>query len=542
MERRHPPSLTATSPVAAAAHRTLHAVAVAAAASLLLLSAAPAAAQYPGASFPLNFSNTHGSHMVLQRGVAANVWGFGTLFLPVTLTLTGAGVNASVGGFVSSLGVWSLQLPPQAAGGPFNLSVASPESAEAATLTDVYFGDVVVCGGQSNMAYGMAGILNASALIADTARRPLIRILSSQYSAQNVSQLQVVNEFAINWTIAAPDTVPGFSAVCYLTAAAIYDEMAGTLPLGLIDTSVGGTAIELWLPPRRFNDCAAAIPPGMVFRWPWSASCWFNGMVSPFVTGPTDVAFFIYDQGENDRGFDEWYSCAFPLLVRSWRAAFGNPAAPFFFVQLPPYIAGGDWTLASMRDTQMVAGAVEPGVFGVVTIDDGDAYEGCIHNRDKAVVGARLGAAVLALHYNVSGIPFRFPAYAGATAVTTGSTITVTVAVTPDATYGGLEWRPPAFDSNATLCPTARGINETFCAWFEVQASDGAWYNATAAVGPDGASVVLTVTTPTPNLTAVATRNGWGDWPVTNVYSGAGLPLTPWGPRNVTSAVVAEAA
>ena len=103
-------------------------------------------------AFPLNFSNTHGSHMVLQRGDTgggggALVWGFGQPFAPVALTLSGAGGNVTAPGLVDSEGIWRVRLPPQAAGGPFSLLADS--AGESAALNDVLFGDVVICGGQS---------------------------------------------------------------------------------------------------------------------------------------------------------------------------------------------------------------------------------------------------------------------------------------------------------------------------------------------------------------------------------------------------------
>ena len=65
---------------------------------------------------------------------------------------------------------------------------------------------------------------NSTELIALAAGRPNIRIVSPQYSAQNLSQAQWVTEYAINWTSAADfggQAVAGFSAVCYLTAAEV---------------------------------------------------------------------------------------------------------------------------------------------------------------------------------------------------------------------------------------------------------------------------------------------------------------------------------
>ena len=502
----------------------------------------------PGNYFPFNYSNTHGNHMVLQSNVNASVWGFGALFAPITISLLGGpqNITANVSAYVSSTGIWRVTLPPQMPSiVPYTIIGESSTTNESFIIEDILFGDVVICGGQSNMAYGMGGILNSTAELAQAANRPYMRIFSSQYSAQNFSQLQVVNEYAINWTLATPDSLPGFSAVCYLTAANIYDATNGTIPFGLIDTSVGGTAIQLWFPPLHFNDCASTISPFDVYKWPWSASCWYNGMTSPFTVGPTDMKFFLWDQGENNVGERPFYECAMPLVIRTWRQQFKNYLAPFFFVQLPSYMRQeGDWSLADFREGQLTAAMAEPNVGYIATIDVGDAYDGSIHNRDKSLVGSRLGNAVLSQVYNIPR-PYLHPRYQSATAVTSGSIITVTITVGPTpALYGGLTYVQPTFDSNATWCPVARGVNLTFCDWLMIQTNDAqnTWWNATSIkIGSDGASIVLTVdTTPTQNLLAVATRNGYRDWPVTNIYNGANLPLLTWTPKPIETSYIKQ--
>ena len=177
-------------------------------------------------AFPFNFSNTHGDHMVLQRSVNATLWGFGSTFEALSITLENQDMNVSwlIPGVVASDGTWHVDLPAQPAGGPYNISGLQPGTGETWQLSDVLFGDVVLCGGQSNMALGMGSINNSTALIALAANRPGIRIVSPQYSAQNLSQSQWVTEYAINWTSAADfggQAVAGFSAVCYLTAAQV---------------------------------------------------------------------------------------------------------------------------------------------------------------------------------------------------------------------------------------------------------------------------------------------------------------------------------
>jgi len=105
--------------------------------------------------YPFNYSNTHGPSMVLQRGGAgALVWGFGTAFAPVSLSLlcNSSGVNATLPGLVDSEGIWRVRLPPQPASAPGDAcSLAgvstTVSTTESFTLADVLFGDVVLCGG-----------------------------------------------------------------------------------------------------------------------------------------------------------------------------------------------------------------------------------------------------------------------------------------------------------------------------------------------------------------------------------------------------------
>jgi sialate O-acetylesterase len=508
-----------------------------------LLALPAARAQQLGVSFPFNVSNTIGNHSVLQRAPQASiVWGFGTQFAPVSIALldNSSAVAATVSGWVSSLGVWRLTLPPMPAGGPFTLVANSTATKESFVLEDILFGICLLCGGQSNMAFGMSGTTNATAEIAAAAGRPLIRILSPAYSAQNVSQLQFVWEYALTngWEPATPDNVRYFSAVCYLTAAAAYDALGGTVPFGLIDTSVGGTAIQLWFPPEHWNDCAAVMQPWDVFSPPWTPSCWFNGMVSPLTYGPTQIAGILWDQGENNVGERAMYECSFPMLIHSWREALRAPTAPFVFVQLPAYVRSNDTALAELREGQLFAADTVERVGFACTADDGDGT-GDIHNPNKSVVGRRMGAVVRSMLFNESGVPYLAPRYASAAALAPAAGI-VTVTVT--VSNGPLVWVAPTFESNSTWCPSdaaGRTVYNVSCAWFEIGLSDASWRNASAAVSADGASVVLTVSGVDSALTAVATRNGYADFPVVNVYSVDGLPLVPWGPRNVTAAAAA---
>ena len=231
------------------------------------------------------------------------------------------------------------------------------------------------------------------------------------------------------------------------------------------------------------------------------------------------------------------YECAFPMLIEAWRAAFRAPSAPFVFVQLPAYVRQNDTALAELREGQLAAADRLAGVGFACTADDGTG-NGDIHNPNKSLVGRRMGAVVRALLYGETGITHLSPRYASAAATTAGGTATVTVALGPPEALAGapLVWTPPSFESNGTWCPSdalGRTVYTVSCGWFEVQLSDSSWHNASAAIGADGASVVLSVSG-AGELEAVATRNGYADFPVVNVYSSAGFPLVPWTPRNVS--------
>eukprot|EP01044_Picomonas_judraskeda_P001938 COSAG03_NODE_126_length_12149_cov_3.594274_4_plen_404_part_00 len=115
-------------------------------------SPSPAPAPVYPPSFPFNYSNTHGDSMVLQRDTNALVWGFGTLFAMVSVTIVSLGdaprFNSTVETMVSSEGVWRLRLPSRPAGGPYAIHGSSSSTGESFVMNDVLFGDVIICAGQ----------------------------------------------------------------------------------------------------------------------------------------------------------------------------------------------------------------------------------------------------------------------------------------------------------------------------------------------------------------------------------------------------------
>jgi sialate O-acetylesterase len=212
------------------------------------------------------FANYIQDHMVLQRAPQrAIVWGYGD-----TSTLTILKVNEKVYTTISSAeaaneygeSIWSVTLDPVSDEGPFDIHVSQPlanGTLVTITIHDILFGDVWMCSGQSNMELTVIEIYNATIEIANAGNYPKIRLFSTTLvpSASPVEELLQLS--LQNWSIASPASVGGppayyFSAVCWLYGRMIYEALGGR-PLGLIVSSWGGTAIELWMPPKALQEC-----------------------------------------------------------------------------------------------------------------------------------------------------------------------------------------------------------------------------------------------------------------------------------------------
>jgi sialate O-acetylesterase len=112
--------------------------------------------------------------MVLQRAPAsAVVWGFANVGATVVTTFN-RNTYSSVAG---SDGVWRAHLQPTVAGGPYTISFSST-TGETAAISDVLFGDVYVCGGQSNMQFSVGGNENGSAYAKEAESYPKIRLFT----------------------------------------------------------------------------------------------------------------------------------------------------------------------------------------------------------------------------------------------------------------------------------------------------------------------------------------------------------------------------
>jgi len=134
----------------------------------------------------------------------------------------------------------------------------------------------------------------------------------------------------------------------------------------------------------------------------------FNAMINPLI--PYTIKGAIWYQGETNVGRGQQYQTLFPLVIKSWRDAWGQGNFPFYFVQLCPWNYGDVTGTASaeLRDAQRLALGKAGNTGMVVTLDIGDINT--IHPAKKQPVGERLAAWALARTYG-KNVPFSGPLY-----------------------------------------------------------------------------------------------------------------------------------
>ena len=138
-------------------------------------------------------ASTLGSHMVLQRGVSTSVYGWSSVASStVTVTMGSSSYSATSSASPSAAGgfFWQVPLPAMAASLLGTDIHISSTAGEAAALSDVLFGDVFFCSGQSNMQFAMPGVLDAQQQIARADNYSAIRIFDV---GQDMNQPQSVN-------------------------------------------------------------------------------------------------------------------------------------------------------------------------------------------------------------------------------------------------------------------------------------------------------------------------------------------------------------
>jgi sialate O-acetylesterase len=383
-------------------------------------------------------------HMVVQRDQPIPIWGWAAAGEKVTVTLGDKSTEAVAG----ADGKWSAKLAQQSSGGPLELRVKG--TSNEVFVKDVLVGEVWLCSGQSNMAMAVNRALNFEQEQA-AANHPRIR----HFKVAGGASAEPREDCQGTWEVCSADTVGGFSATAYFFGREV--QRATGVPVGLINSSVGGTPIDSWISQEAqqsdpnlkplFETIAAAKKAvnteAVKAKYEKDLAAWkeaakqakaagqtppraprdpialaerkgdvgglYNGMIAPVIAYGFRGA--IWYQGEANSTPEKagYYQFQLPLLVKDWRARHGGGDFPFGWVQLPNYGgAGRNWPV--VREAMFKALAV-PHTGMAVTMDVGETKD--IHPKNKQEAGRRLAQWALADVYGqkVAGSGPRYSGY-----------------------------------------------------------------------------------------------------------------------------------
>lgn len=472
-------------------------------------------------------------HMVLQRQVPIRLRGWGDVDEKVTVQLADSSASTTT----NRDGKWNVELPArEASSDPVTLTI---NGTNQITISDILIGEVWLCSGQSNMEWSVASSTNSKEEIA-AADYPLIRHVKI---GRNPSTVPLDNVDA-QWQICSPDTAGSFTACGYFMARKLHNEL--NVPIGLVNSSWGGTRVEPWTPPEGF----AAVPkvadiyasvmgrtPGttafqttlkkhvsdteawltsardslqagisvtasptfpvslLPFKSHQDPTMLYNGMIHSLVGFPIRGA--IWYQGESNHAEGMLYYEKKKALIGGWRELWNQGDFPFYFVQIAPYQYGNEDAEILARFWEAQDAVLQVPNTGMVVIND-IATLNNIHPPNKQDVGVRLANLALKNDYGQADVVANSPRL-GSLKVSPGQLV-----LTFTDTAGGLK--------------TSDGNPPTY---FEIvgPGSDG-FQQATAKI--IGNTVILTsdkVKTPT------AFRFAWHKLAEPNLRGGTGLPV-----------------
>ena len=181
----------------------------------------------------IHFSVLFADNMVLQRDKPCAIWGMADKGEKIMLSFN----NNTYKAITDKSGRWKIILPAQAAGGPYDIVC---KGANSITLHNVLFGDVWVCGGQSNMQFHVSELAQKEAQTRDNNSN--IRIFTAGIRQDYVPQDTLTGG---KWKVATIETIQNFSAVGFFFGRYIQEHTG--VPVGLISDNLGGTAVEEWM-------------------------------------------------------------------------------------------------------------------------------------------------------------------------------------------------------------------------------------------------------------------------------------------------------
>jgi sialate O-acetylesterase len=402
-------------------------------------------------------------YAVLQRDMLVPVWGTASPGEGVTVQFALQQKITTASGN----GDWMVLLDPMPAStSPQAMTITGNN---VITINDILVGEVWLGSGQSNMQRPLSDDCGAASAIDDAVNYPYMRFFNVTASGNNVANTV--------WEVSDANSAPSMSAVHFYFGRHLMT-MQPDVPVGLITSAVGATAIERWAV------CAGS-------------GSLYTGQIAPLQ--PYGIKGATWYQGEWDSrsaNDAQKYYWQLPCLIEEWRNDWGQGLFPFYVVQMPKM---GLKSIHIVRDAELQATLADPQVEMIVTIDQPGRD---VHPPCKDPFGQRLADLALKLEYG-EDLVARSPLYDAAASYVGDGSINVVF----DHVAGGLGLSGGAF-----------------LAEWEIADADGSWFAADAMIS---GSDTVTVSSPMTSNPVSARYAYSGDPAANNLVNSAGLPASP---------------
>lgn len=502
------------------------------AAALLCAPAALAALEVPA---------IFGDHMILQRDRPVPIWGWASPGEEVTVAFAGQQATA----VSRSDGRWEATLSPLDAASGGRPLIIRASGGDSRSFRDVVVGEVWILAGQSNMGWNVGQSKGADQAAA-RADYPWLRSFN-QLPHEGAADAPARDAKGGRWQAVSPQIASRVSAVGFYFAESLKASLEG-VPIGLVNTSMGGTSIESWID-RDTLEALPAAKSGLDFyrkslanydqrmvEWEQAKAEWeqkaqkartagqalppqddflrngplgphhfrrpsalFYGKVAP--VQPFAARGVIWYQGEGNAANPvaaRNYGSLLSTLIERWREGWRDPELFFLIVQLPGYEhpnRQADWP--TLRAQQAAVAAATPRAALAVTIDLGDKDD--IHPVRKQPVGERLARLAQRHVYGDEQVVAEAPRLASAARSSDTAILSIETGAPLTTRDGG----------------PLRGV--------EIAGPDKRFSVAEAAINDRSIVVALP-----PGGGEIHLRYAWANWSEANVQDATGLPLAPF--------------
>lgn len=385
---------------------------------------------------------------VLQQGVVVPVWGTANNNEQVTVEFAGQTITT-----IAINGKWMVKLQPLKANStPLTMTIKGENTV---TINNILVGEVWLCSGQSNMGFPVRSVralppfAKVEEVLKDANNYPHLR----QYTIpliKSTTTPSIINDANGKWLVCDSNNVKNFSAVAYFFARELYKKL--NIPIGIINSSYGGTAIENWMSketlesfpelkiiftnyekamtefPKKLEeynknekylleafsrDSADAkkygtamprkpAPPMSPAERGGPTGLW-NTMIYPLI--PYAIKGCVWYQGEANASRGMQYRTLLPALMNSWRSTWSMGDFPFIVIQIP----GWKNHSPELREAQLLTTQKIKNSSMVVITDCDDTLD--VHPGNKEPVGIRASLQAKALVYGEKKTEYMGPVY-----------------------------------------------------------------------------------------------------------------------------------